>query len=199
MDYKDAKLYLENAQIEKCEQFFQDNNYQLEYGYCKLLKGEVNEARKIFTPLREFDMRADWAYLFIQFINNYIQFMPSYFQIRNFLEIDIGLLIKAGLNQATENVINACDIFYQVNQESYKFIARVLLNYNYPTLAKIFLKRGAENCYNDPELHFLYGNYYLLYNNKDKAMHEFETSLQVLPEYYPAKMMLEKINKELKY
>ena len=193
MNYKEAKKFLENAQVDNCESFFLENNFKLEYGYCKLLKGDTNEARNIFMSIKDYDMRAHWAYLFIQFMNNYIQFMPSYLQIRNFLEIDIGLLIKAGLNEATENVINACDIFYQINQESYKFIARVLLNYNYPTLAKIFLQRGVERCYNDPELHFLYGNYHLLYNNNEKAKYEFKTSLEVLPGYYPAKMMLEKL------
>ena len=192
MDYKEAKNYLVNAQFDKCEKFFKEYSYQLEYGYCKMLKGDVNEARKIFTPIRENDMRADWAYLFIQFMNNYIQFMPSYLQVRNFLEIDIALLIKSGLSDAVENVINACDIFYQINQESYKFIARVLLNYNYDFVAKIFLNKGVERCYNDPELHFLYGNYHLKFNNRLLAKHEFETSLEVLPEYYPAKMMLEK-------
>lgn len=193
MNYNEAKQYLVEAQFDKCEDFFKENNYQLEYGYCKMLKGEVNEARKIFTPIRDSDMRADWAYLFIQFMNNYIQFMPTYLQVRNFLEIDIAFLLKAGLSEAVENVINACDIFYEINQESYKFIARVMLNYNYPTVAKIFLNRGVERCYNDPELHFLYGNYHLRYHNNVLAKHEFETSLEVLPGYYPAKMMLEKL------
>ena len=119
--------------------------------------------------------------------------MPTYLQVRNFLEIDIALLIKAGQIVAVENVINACDIFYQINQESYKFIARVMLNYNYPTVAKIFLAKGVEKCYYDPELHFLYGNYHLQYNNLLLARHEFETCLKVLPGYYPAKMMLDKL------
>ncbi len=193
MNYKEAKDYLVIAQFDKCEDFFKENDYQLEYGYCKMLKGDVNEARKIFTPIRDRDMRADWAYLFIQFMNNYIQFMPSYLQIRNFLEIDIALLLKAGLSQAVENVINACDIFYEINQESYKFISRVMLNYDYPSIAKIFMDRGVQKCYNDPELHFLYGNYHLKNNNKILAKHEFEVSLEVLPDYYPAKMMLEKL------
>jgi len=193
MEYKEAKHYLVNAEFGKCEHFFKENDYQLEYGYCKMLKGEVNEARKIFTPIRDKDMRADWAYLFIQFMNNYIQFMPSYLQVRNFLEIDIGLLMTAGLSEPVENVINACDIFYQINQESYKFIARVLLNYDYPSVAKVFLDKGVARCYNDPELHFLFGNYHLKHNNKILAKHEFETSLEVLPDYYPAKMMLEQL------
>lgn len=196
MDYQLAKEYLTNAQIDKCEDFFRENNYILEYGYCELLKGNVNEARKILTPIRDKDLRADWAYLLVQFMNNYIQFMPSYLQVRNFLEIDIALLIKAGLSQAVENVINACDIFYEINQESYKFIARVMFNYDYPTIAKIFLNKGVAKSYNDPELHFIYGNYHLHYKNKLLARHEFETCLDVLPGYYPAKMMLEKLDNE---
>lgn len=196
MDYFEAKECLVNLELDKCEDFFKENNYQLEYGYCELLRGNVNVARKIFTPIREIDLRADWAYLFIQFMNNYIQFMPSYLQIRNFLEIDIGLLIKAGLSEAVENVINACDIFYRINPESYKFIARVLFNYDYPTLAKIFLNKGVENSYNDPELHFIYGKYHLLYKNDLLAKREFETCLNVLPNYYPAKMMLENLGKQ---
>lgn len=196
MDYKEAKECLVNLELDKCEDFFKENDYQLEYGYCELLRGNVNEARKIFTPIRDVDLRADWAYLLIQFMNNYIQFLPSYLQVRNFLEIDIGLLLKAGLSEAVENVINACDIFYQINQESYKFIARVMFNYNYPTIAKIFLKKGVERSYNDPELHFLYGNYHLLYKNELLARHEFETCLEVLPEYFPAKMMIEKLDEK---
>lgn len=193
MNYITAKESLINAKIENCEVFFKENNYQLEYGYCELLKGNLNEARKIFTPIRDSDLRADWAYLFIQFMNNYIQFLPSYLQVRNFLELDIALLIKAGLPEYVENVINACDIFYEINSESYKFIARVMFNYNYPTVAKIFLNKGLDRSYNDPELHFIYGNYHLLYKNYELAKKEFQTCLEVLPEYFPAKMMLEKM------
>lgn len=193
MDYIKAKKYLTNAQVDKCEKFFKENNYALEYGYCELLKGNTEKAKEILAPIRENDLRADWAYLFTQFMNNYIQFMPSYLQVRSFLELDIALLLKAKQLEAVENVINACDIFYQINQESYKFIARVMLNYNYPTIAKIYLNRGVERSYNDPELHFLYGNYHLLYKNKVLAKHEFETCLEVLPGYFPAKMMLNKL------
>lgn len=193
MDYNEAKKLLLSINISDCEPFFKNNGYQLEYGYCKLLNNDLQEAKNIFYSIRDVDMRADWAYLFIQFMNNYIQFMPSYLQVRNFLEIDIGLLIKAHMPEQVENVINACDIFYKINQESYKFIARVMLNYNYPTLAKIFLNKGCNYCYNDPELHFLYGNYHLLYKNNLLAKHEFQTSLKILPNYYPAKMMLAKL------
>ena len=95
--------------------------------------------------------------------------------------------------EQVENVINASDIFYKINQESYKFIARAMLNYNYPTIAKIFLNKGVEKCYNDPELHFLYGNYHLLYKNTLLAKSEFENCLEILPNYYPAVKMLKNL------
>ncbi|MGN0019006.1 MAG: hypothetical protein ACI37S_08200 [Candidatus Gastranaerophilaceae bacterium] len=194
MDYQEAKKDLLDVKFSpECEEYFIQNGYPLEYGYCKLLKGEFDSAKKIFYSVKDIDLRADWAYLFIQFMNNYIQFMPSYLQIRNFLEVDIGLLIRAQMAEQVENVINASDIFYKINQESYKFIARAMLNYNYPTIAKIFLNKGVEKCYNDPELHFLYGNYHLLYKNTLLAKSEFENCLEILPNYYPAVKMLKNL------
>ncbi|MBQ3311146.1 hypothetical protein IJG72_03630 [bacterium] len=194
MDYITARNDLLDIKISsECENYFLRNNYLLEYGYCKLLSGQINDAKKIFSSLREMDLRADWAFLLTQFMNNYIQFLPSYLQIRNFLEVDIGLLLKAKMLESVENVINACDIFYEINQESYKFIARVMLNYKYPTIAKIFLKKGTEKCYNDPELHFLYGLYYLSYKNVKFAKKEIQKCLDILPNYFPAKKMLNKI------
>lgn len=193
MDYKQAKKCLTDIQIKECEPFFRANGMLLELGYCELLKDKLDEAKSTFTIIRDKDLRADWAYLLIQFMKNYIQFFPSYLQIRNFLEIDIGLLIKAGMNEYVENVVNSADIFYQINQESYKFIARALINYNYWEVAKIFLNKGVDRCYNDPELHFIYGNYHLRHGNKLLALHEFETSLEVLPNYFPAQKMIREL------
>lgn len=194
MDYNLAKDYLANLQLDECENFFKQNNCFLEIGYCELLRGKINEAKRTFNIVRNGDLRASWAYIFIQFMQNHIMAMPTYFQIRNFLEIDIGFLIKAQMYEYLENVINAADLFFEVNQESYKFISRVLLNYNFDEAAEIYLDRGSSRCFNDPELHFLYGNYYLKYNDVKSAKHEFETCLDVLGGYYPAIMMLEKLN-----
>ena len=175
MNYEEAKNCLTEIKIKECLPFFKANGMLLEEGYCELLSDKLNDAKRTFTK-------------------NYIQFFPSYLQIRNFLEIDIGLLIKAGLNEYVENVINSADIFFQINQESYKFIARALINYDYWEVAKIFLNKGVERCYNDPELHFIYGNYHLKHNNRLLALHEFETSLEVLPDYFPAKKMIKELS-----
>lgn len=193
MNYIEAREKLLQLNF-SCETFFRENSYKLEEGYCNLLSGNLNDAKNCFQQIRNQDLRGDWGYLLIQFINNYIQILPSYLQIRNFLEIDINLLIKADKPDYVENIINAADLFYEVNQESYKFIARVMMNNNFPTIAKIFLDKGVLKCYKDPELHFIYGQYHLLYNNDLLAKHEFETSLEVLPGYFPAIKKLQEFN-----
>ena len=101
MDYKEAKECLVNLELDKCEDFFKENNYQLEYGYCELLRGNVNEARKIFTPIKDLDLRADWAYLLIQFMNNYIQ-------SRNPMSI-IKTIAKDSKASDKEFIINYCE------------------------------------------------------------------------------------------
>jgi len=194
MDYKKAKEYLTQIRISECLPYFKSNGMLLEEGYCELLEDKLDDAKLTFDIIKDKDLRAEWAILLIQFMKNYIKEFPSYLQVRNFLEIDLSLLLNAKMLDYVENVINASDIFFEINQESYKFIARVLLNYKLYSVAKIYLNKGVQYCYNDPELHFLYGNYHLNNKNDLLAKHEFETCLEVLPGYYPAKMMLDKLN-----
>ena len=108
--YQDAKkLFLLGDYF--VEDYFQQNDYLLEYGYCKLLKGEVGEAKPVFKELSRNDLRANWAGKLINFIEGYVLSIPSYFQIRNFLEIDLNLLIQAGQPAYVENIINGADLF----------------------------------------------------------------------------------------
>lgn len=175
------------------EDYFQQNNYLLEYGYCKLLKGEVKEAKQVFKELSDTDFRANWAGKLINFIEGYVLSIPSYFQIRNFLEIDLNLLIQAGQPDYVENIINGADLFYSVNPESYKFIARVMLYNQFGEIAFQFLNRAKDKFYYDPELHLMLANCYLAMGNKLAAKKSVNDCLMILPNYFPAKRLLAKI------
>ncbi len=138
--YKEAKdLFL--SMDYSIEDYFKTNNYVLEYAYCKLLKGDAETAKNEFLKILNYDTRANWGYKLTQFIDGYVMNVPSYFQIRNFLEIDLNLLIKSKLPDFVENVINGADIFYSINPESYKFIARVMLYNNFDEIAFYYLKK----------------------------------------------------------
>ena len=88
INYDLAKKELEAGKTKDCEDFFKSNGYNLEYGYCLLLDGNLSNAEIV---LRQVDsIRADWAVKLIPFMQGYVEILPTYFQIRNFLEIDIN-------------------------------------------------------------------------------------------------------------
>lgn len=175
------------------EDFFKQENFLLEYGYCKLLAGDIQNAKVIFSKIANNDFRADWAIKLIQFIECSVSTLPSYFQIRNFLEIDLNLLIQSGQVQFVENIINGADLLYSINPESYKFIARVMINNDFFEIALFFLNKAKDKFYYDPEMHFMFANCYLKKENVTKAKEALKNCLVILPEYFPAKKLLQKL------
>lgn len=169
--------------------FFKQNGFLIEYAYCLLLLGNVEAAHHVFVKISTYDFRADWGTKLIQFINGYVTYLPSYFQIRNFLEIDLDMLIKAGQAQFVENIINGADLFYSVNPESYKFIARVMIYNNFTEIALHYLQKAKDKFYNDPEMHFMLANCYVKSGEINMAKKSLQNCLSILPEYSPAKKL----------
>lgn len=187
--YKSAKdLFLSGDY--SVDNYFEQNKYQLEHAYCKLLSGDIQEAKKAFLEIAEIDLRADWGAKLIQFIEGYVEESPSYFQIRNFLEIDLNLLIQAGQAEYVENIINGADIFYSINPESYKFISRVMLFNDYTEIALYYLNKAKDKFFYDPEMHYMLANCYYKKGEFPKARKAIANCLSILPEYYPAKKLL---------
>lgn len=192
--YIDAKTKFFEGDYISAENYFHQNNCVLEYAYCKLLEGDADKAKSAFLSIYKNDLRADWGRKLIQFIQGYVSEVPSYFQIRNFLEIDLNLLIKAGQPDYVENIINGADIFYSINPESYKFIARVMLNNGFHDVAIFYLNKAKDKFYNDPELHLMLANCHIQNRDINKAKASISDCLTILPEYFPAKILLAKIS-----
>lgn len=184
--YEDAKNKLLSGDC-SVGSFFKQNGFILEYGYSSLLSGDYEGANAIFSEISDQDFRANWAVKLIQFIKCYVATAPSYFQVRNFLEIDLNLLIKAGQPQLVENIINGADLFYSVNPESYKFIARVMLFNDYIDIALHYLAKAKDTLYNDPEMHFILATCYVRKNQIAMARKALQDCLTILPGYFPAR------------
>lgn len=191
--YKVAKEKFLSGDIASAELFFKKNSCFVELAYCKMLSGDLTAAKDIFSRNKQKDLRADWGEKLIQFIEGYVVNIPTYFQIRNFLEIDLNFLIKAGRADYVESIINGADIFYSSNPESYKFIARVMYNNDFIDLAIYYLDKAVENFYYDPEMHLIFANCYLKKGNKQKAKQSINNCLAILPEYVPAQKLLSQI------
>lgn len=190
--YKDAKDRFLSGDF-SVESFFQQNDFMLEYGYCKLLSGDSNSAKSAFKTISKQDFRANWGEKLIQFIQGYVTTVPSYFQIRNFLEIDLNLLLNAGQPDFVESIINGADLFYSINPESYKFISRVMFFNDFTDVALYYLNKAKDKFYYDPEMHFMMANCYLKKGEKSLAKESINNCLSILPEYFPATKLLAKI------
>lgn len=182
-DYNLAKKKLESG-ITDYKDFFKENGNILEYGYCLILEGQLDKAEQVLRTIDS--IRADWAVKLIPFMKGHVENLPTYFQIRNFLEIDINLLLLAKQTDSISYILGGADILYSVNCETYKYIARVMMNNGFYDIAKNYLKEARSNTYNDPELHFMYCQYYIKNGEFDKALQSIQECLKVLPEYYPA-------------
>lgn len=182
-DYNLAKKKLESG-ITDYKDFFKENGNILEYGYCLILEGQLDKAEQVLKTIDS--IRADWAVKLIPFMKGHVEILPTYFQIRNFLEIDINLLLLAKQTDSISYILGGADILYSVNCETYKYIARVMMNNGFYDIAKNYLKEGRSNTYNDPELHFMYCQYYIKNGEFDKALQSIQECLKILPEYYPA-------------
>ena len=188
--YQDAKNKFLSGDFSG-EEFFKQNDFALEYAYCRLLLGDAESAKAYFIKTSTNDFRADWGRKLVQFIQGYVSNVPSYFQIRNFLEIDLNLLIKAGQAQFVENIINGADLFYSINPESYKFIARVMLYNDFVEIALYYLQKAKDKFYYDPEMHFMLANCYAKQGDVLRAKESIRNCLGILPAYFPAKKLLD--------
>lgn len=182
-DYNLAKKKLESG-ITDYKDFFKENGNILEYGYCLILEGQLDKAEQVLRTIDS--IRADWAVKLIPFMKGHVEILPTYFQIRNFLEIDINLLLLAKQTDSISYILGGADILYSVNCETYKYIARVMMNNGFYDIAENYLKEARSNTYNDPELHFMYCQYYIKKQAFDKALQSIQECLKILPEYYPA-------------
>ncbi|MBQ4115096.1 hypothetical protein IJD34_06795 [bacterium] len=167
----------------------------LEHAYLAILKDDLSSAKAIFEKTDS--PRANWGITFVEILKGYLKRYPTYFEIRNFLEIDLDFLIKNEKLDYVEQVLGASDILINTNQETYKYIARVMFENKLYKVAMEYLEKSKRQFYNDPELHFIISKFFLKHNNFAQALKYIEECLKILPDYYPAILLKNEILKNL--
>ena len=167
----------------------------IEHAYLAILDNNLSVAKKIFESIDS--PRANWGSILVDIIKGFIKKQPSYFEIRNFLEIDLDFLIKNEKLNYVENILGATDILINTNQETYKYIARVMFENNLYQVSKKYLDKSKKIFYNDPELHYMITKYFLKMNDLISANYYIDECLKILPNYYPAIEIKAQINNNL--
>lgn len=167
----------------------------VEHAYLAILENDLVTAQAIFESLDS--PRAKWGRAFVDILLGYIENYPTYFEIRNFLEIDLDFLIKNEKIDYVESVLGSLDLLSGINQETFKYIARVMFENRLYKAAREYLEKSKNLFYNDPELHFLFAKYYIKTREYEKADFYLDECLNILPDYFPAKNLQKEISRYL--
>lgn len=197
LNYKKAKENFLAAKINGCRKFFDIHGYKLEQAYCEIVFDNLKKAKELFENLKEQDARAHWGCVILGFIKGTVSEYPTYFELRNFLEIDLNILINYCKGNYVEKIVRYADFMFTINPEVHKFIGRVFIKNGLKAQAMFFLKRAKDNFYHDPELHYLLAEIYYEDNDVNEAVKALNTCLSVLPNYAPAKMLLKNIHAKM--
>lgn len=181
--------------------FFSKNDVEfepksLEHAYLAILNDDLQSALEVFKI--NHSPRAKWGIVLCEILKGHIVSTPSYFQIRNFLEIDLDFLLKNEKIDYVEMVLGSVDYLAEINQEAYKFTARVMFENKLYNVAQKYMEKSKKYLYSDPELHFMLARLYITLHNFEQAEYYLGECLKILPNYYPAKVLrnevLEKLN-----
>ena len=191
--YRSAVSFFENRDYANAFELFEKLGMTYESGYCKLMSANLHEAERIWESCDIDSPALKWGLAFIKLIEMDIPNGITFFQVRNFLERDLDLLIENNHFQYAQNVISASDILTECNCETPKFIGRVLLNNGYMEQAVYYLNKAKNICYTDPETQFLLAQYYAFKEDTQTAVSVLKNSLKITPNYYPAKALLQEL------
>ena len=86
--YEQVKQDFLSGRIKGCKNFFEKNHHYVEAGYCNIILDNLKAANLDFDKALGDNIRAHWGKVLIQMINAQISSAPTYFEIRNFFEID---------------------------------------------------------------------------------------------------------------
>ncbi len=180
--------------------FFDNNNIQVfepcsvEHAYLAILKEDLDSAEKVFASLDS--PRAKWGTTLISILKSYLTRYPTYFEIRNFFEIDLDFLIKNEKYHYAELLLGSVELIKDYNSEIYKYCARAMYNNAFYNAALEYMEKSKKFFYNDPELHFMFAKYYYKFNNYENAKYYAEECLKILPDYFPAAQLLKALHEK---
>ena len=163
----------------------------IEHAYLAILNEDLLSAQAVFESLDS--PRSRWGMALVGIISGYLEYFPTYFEIRNFYEIDLDFLIQNEKFEYTENLLSSLYILAKINREVYKYTARVMYENKLYKTALEYMEKSKELFYNDPELHFMLAKYYESTNQFQTAKYYIDECLKIVPTYYPAIKIQEEI------
>lgn len=155
-------------------------------GVCSLLLNDKTKAQSYWKKGAKNSPACEFGLCLLSLIELDTSKLPSFFQVRAFLEVFINLFLENDLLEYAENLISCCDALYTKNPETYKFIARALFANGYFDLAITFCKRTLKLFYADPEALLIMAQCQFLKGELGEALDSVNKTLYIADNYFPA-------------
>lgn len=185
-------LFLENGEYQKAQEFFRMNNMPFQEGFCKILLGDKLSARKIWYSAEE-NSAILWGKVLLGILDQKLEAIPTFLQVRNFAEMTLYYLFKAGQVDYAIKLISAKDFLADCNIESYKYIGRVLMDNDEEELAFDYMNKAIEVIPQDYEAYFYLGELYSRWGNTQRAIDAYNQVISLNPYHTPTRKILKKI------
>lgn len=177
------------------QNIIESDSNKLKQAYIAILNNDLDIAYNLFAE--EDSSRSRWGMALIEILKSNIIHFPTYFEIRNFFEIDLDFLIKNKKIDYVETLLGASELLININQEVFKYAARVLFENYYPEIGFNYLKKSKDILYKDPEMHFMLAKYYINKEDYTTALSYINECLKFVPDYFPAQKIKKIILKHL--
>lgn len=190
-----AQAYYGQKEYLKASAIFNELGAKYEQGYCELLQGNTFQAREIWY-LSPQSSPICWGRSLVGFIEDDIEDVPTFLQIRNYLESDLFNFLDVGKVEFVEKITSYQDFLAQIHPETYKYIGRALINKGFLNQGFDFFMKSQNLLPQDPEIYFHLAQYSYLVNSYGEAFEMIKLCLELCPSYMPATMLKNKISKE---
>ncbi len=176
--------------IEENDSIFKPRS--IEHAYLAILNDDLKTAQAVFESIDS--PRAMWGKTFVDILMGYLERYPTYFEIRNFMEIDLDFLVKNEKINYVEQFLGSLELLSEINREVYKYIARVMYENKLYNASVEYMEKSKKLFYKDPELHFMFAKYYAGIGEYKAADFYLSECLKFVPDYFPAIKMKQDIN-----
>ncbi len=181
-----GKIELYSGNIIKAYDYFNKAKSIFGCCYCNFLIGNIADTKKILSIIKESSPIVNWLLCVIYIIENSYKEPPTYFQIRNFYEQDLNMLLLYNKKEYFNKLIEGNKYLEYFNKEIYKYTGRVLLYNDDNQKAKHFLTKSLDIFFRDSETHYLLGELYEKEGKIKQAEIEYELANEINNGYFPA-------------
>jgi len=122
-----------------------------------------------------------------------IQKWPSFFEIRNFLELTVYLLLRSNNQKYIDLFIKNLNKLLDKNLDSEKFIGYAYFHFGDLDNALSLLNNSIKRNSYDGEIFFVLGQLYLKKGSPYDSLAMLENAQLLLPEHTPTKELLERV------